>query len=557
MSNYTPSGPRTDDSESLFSLEERLLREERRLADAVLRRTRIFAEIAARRKDGKRRDTGQDFEKAIWKVWESVLQSEEAGHSRHWRQLVSQCNNLGQAYSEQKFSRKGKTWLLRPLAPAKAITLAGPADIFSTKIISFWAAVTNAPARIRPVVLNDDLIELIKSLNQTGAGLAWENETISHTPRRTPELSLEQKTIHVGQSTFTLALMVALAMARPGIAKFSGSGALNMFSIKPWQAVLPHLGARLHQLNPHAPGLPVRLESSGQPSQVQIDADTPMDLILALLAAAPFFPQGLDLTWLDHPIAAPELETLFLLYSTFNVPFTRLPNGFRVSPAMPRLPEQPRIPLDYFLNSMLLAWSRMTRQQITLHGNWPEGSSAGDHLDLLRSCGVQIETGPDYIRATPESWPESPVLDIQGQEQALPLAILLALCAPKGCTVSCQFEITNLDFITEMARWAGRDCLPEQGEVRFAPAPHPTDRGDGIFEAPDSRWGMALAMLSFRFPGPRLTNPGELTALWPGFWPIHQSVLSLAKQRTEDPSSRLSESPSNESSRTGKRRVKI
>ncbi|GAB6059502.1 3-phosphoshikimate 1-carboxyvinyltransferase [Desulfonatronum parangueonense] len=557
MSNHSPSGTRTDDSESLFSLEERLLREERRLADAVLRRTRIFAEIAARRKDGKRRDTGQDFEKTIWKVWEGVLQSEEAGHSRHWRQLVSQFNNLGQAFSEQKFSRKGNTWLLRPIAPAKAIALAGPADVFSTRIISFWAAVTNAPVQIRPAILNDGLIELIKSLNQTGAGLAWEKETVSHTPHRLPELSFEQKTIHAGQNTFTLALMVALAMARPGIAKFSGSGALNMFSIKPWQAVLPQLGARLHQLNPHAPGLPVRLESSGQPSQAQVDAETPMDLILALLAAAPFFPRGLELTWSDHPVTTPELETMFQLYSSFGVPFARLSRGIRVSAAMPRLPQQPCAPLDYFLSSMLLAWSRLTGQKMSLHGVWPEGPSAAHHLELLRSCGVQVEIQPDHIRTTPESWPESPVLDTLGREQALPLAVTLALCAPKGCTILGRSETLDLDVVQEMSLWTGRDCIPEQDSIRFVPSTQPADRGDGIFEAPDSRWAMALAMISFRFPGLRLTNPGELTALWPGFWDIHQSVLALSKQRTEEPSPRSSESHSNESSRTGKRRVKI
>ena len=300
----SPSAP--DDGperrEPLYRLEERLLREERNLATALLRRSRLLAEITARRKgDASRaaanRSAIQNLEKGLWAAWESVLHPEEDGRSRQWRQLLSQCNNLGYVLGEQKDMRGVKPWILRPGSPSGPVTLSGPTDVFRAEIAIYWAAAANAAARTSPVRTNDDVIELIKSLNQLGAGLAWERDLVSHTPRRSPDLDFDQKTVHVGQSPFILALLLASALARPGIAKFSGSGSLKMLALKPWQQFLPRLGARLHQLNPHSPGLPVRLESNGNPEHAHIDEQTPEVLVIALLVAAPFYPQGLRLTW--------------------------------------------------------------------------------------------------------------------------------------------------------------------------------------------------------------------------------------------------------------------
>lgn len=557
MNNTSSPTPR-DDHKPLSYLEEQLLREERRFADAMLRRARLFAEIAARKRDSKRKSSGQELEKALWKVWENTLHPEDAPHSRQWRQLVAQCNNLGYAVAEQKAARKHHPWVLRPIAPAKTVSLTGPTDIFSTKILTFWAVAANSPIQLSSVVLNDGVIDLIKSLNQLGAGLSWENESISHTPHGTSGLSFEQKTVHAGQTPFTLALVVALALARPGIAKFSGSGALNMLQLKPWQNILPQLGARLHQLNPHAPGLPVRLESNGQPIRVAIDESSPPDLTWALLAAAPFYPNGLELSWNESLHFSPELETLTQLFSRFAVPYTLLSNGIHVSPAVPQLPEQPTIPLDYSLCSMLLGWSRMTGQKLLLHGSWPDqGPLADKHLDLLRACGVLVEIGPGHIHATPQPWPDAPTLDVRGLDQALPLAVSLALSAPRGCAIIGESALCDLEPVRELTLWTERACRQEEQTAHFTRLAGQNIKAEGIVEAPDSLWAMALAMLSFRHPGLQLTNPGELTILWPSFWTIYHNVLSLSKKRPEIATMKASEKNDDEQSQTGRRRIKI
>lgn len=558
MKIYPSSSMPANDSEPSSLLEERLLREERHVAEALLHRSRLLGEIASRKRESRKPGAGHELEKALWKVWENVLQREEVGKTKHWRQFVAQCNNLGYAMGEQRASQSQQAWILRPTAPSKPIQLPGLSDVFASKILTFWAAAANVSIKLTPVALNDGLIELIKALNQTGAGLSWENETITHNARQNFVPALENKTIHAGQHEFTLALMLALALGRPGIAKFSGSGTLNMLQLKPWQNVFPQLGARLQQLNPHAPGIPARLESSGNAAHASIGAEVPGDLVWALLAAAPFYPQGLHLTWPEGAFDKPELEILSLLFAQFGVPFKKLANGIQVSPATPTLPEQPSGFLDPGLSALLLAWSRLNNQQLTLQGVWPGQSRWADqYLEVLRSSGMRVDPGPDCVLATPQPWPPDPILDVRLLPQALPLAMALALCAPKECIVLSTQSVCELEVVSALARLTGRVCIQDGATVYVRLGERNSNRMGETLEAPDAFWGMALALISFRHPGISLANPGELTTLWPRFWSIYQNVLSVPKTKFEDKHAKASEKNADEQSEKRKRRVRI
>ncbi|SMP73080.1 3-phosphoshikimate 1-carboxyvinyltransferase [Desulfonatronum zhilinae] len=554
--------------EPLYRLEERLLREERNVAAALLRRSRLLAEIAARRKgDSSRaasnRSALQNLEKALWAAWENVLQPEEGGRSKHWHQLLSQCNNLGYILGEQKDVRSAKPWILRPGSPKGPVALPGPTDLLRAEIAIYWATAANAAARTRSVRTNDDVIELIKALNQVGAALAWERDLVTHTPRRVSELDFDQKTVHVGQSPFTLALLLASALARPGIAKFSGSGSLKMLALKPWQQFLPRLGARLHQLNPHAPGLPVRLECNGSPEHAQIDGETPEELTIALLVAAPFYSQGLRLTW-DRPDGLSglrhKMEAITEMYDLYGVPYSVQPDAITVSHALPRLPgghpqnHSPdfsrdglpdaspgdlsappslfQVPLDRTLCAMLLIWSRITGWAMRLEGRWPKGDPTTDPLlALLRSCGLVVTIDPQGIQTQAGPWPAEPILDIQGHCQSMPLAVALALGAPAAAMLKGLPLEYDRDAINALANWSGRTWRQEDSSLFFQPMPQGPERNDPRFAPPDAAWAMAAAMLAFRHPGIHLTSPGELTESWPGFWTLYNHVLTASAKR--------------------------
>lgn len=545
--------------EPLYRLEERLLREERRLAEGLVRRTRLLAEISARRKQDKRSAASEHaLEKSLWSVWEKVLQLENCGHSRHWRQLVAQCNNLAYALGDQKASRQAKPWRLRPTAPSRAVSLSGPTDSLTAKIAISWAVLANAPLRVRPVLLNDSVVELIKALNQTGAGLSWEGETVTHAPSRTPDQFSEHKAIHVGQHPSNLALLLAMVLARPGIARFSGSGALNLLHLKPWQNFFPQLGARLHQLNPHAPGLPVRLESAGDPVSAQISNETPEELVLALLAMAPFYPKGLRLVWTEKIGLKPRLESIIRLYAQHGVPCSVESDAVTVASTQPRLPEELNIPLDGTLSAMLLTWSRFTGQTMRLEGQWTGKEAISEPpLSLLRACGVHVQFTAGRVQAEPRAWPETSALDLQGLQQALPLALTLALSAPGKSILSGLPPEYDREMISRLAKWAGRTCSEESSSLQFHPLPRGADRTDFHFEAPDALWAMAAAMLSFTHPGLHLVNPGELAGVWPGFWPIYHTVLSLPRKPVADSAAQGPKHHAHQPSTPVKRRIKI
>lgn len=575
--------------EPLYRLEERLLREEGNLARALLRRSRLLAEIAGRRKGDASRVSAnrlalQNLEKGLWAAWETALGPEEGGRSRQWRQLLSQCNNIGYVLAEQKDQRTATPWLLRPGFPGGPVTVAGPTDVFRAKIAIYWSAATNVASRTTPVRTNDEVMELIKALNQLGAGLAWERDLVSHTPGRFPGLDFEQKTVHAGQSPFNLALLLATALARPGIAKFSGSGTLKMLDLKPWQQFLPRLGARLHQLNPHAPGLPIRLESNGNPDCATIDGETPEALILGLLAAAPFFPQGVRLTWDGSamPGRPPEssgtpdaegltaqLKIITSMYDLFGVPHSVQSDAITVSPALPRLPggapnaapgggadnapgaapdtstgaapsaaDGPHpvfhVPLDPAQSAMLLTWSRFTGWAMRLEGRWPEDDPATASLPaLLRSCGLAVTIAQGAIKADAGPWPAQPVLDVRGHAQAVPLAVILALGAPGKAVLLNLPSHHDQVMIDTLAGWSGRTWTREGSSLVFQPQPRESRRGDPRYEPSDVTWALAAAMLAFRHPGIQLANPEELSARWPGFWSLYTQVLSAPRKRPD------------------------
>jgi|GEM_PF-3434662 len=516
-----------------ISLEKRLLQEEKQFAETVLRRTELLGEITARRRRGRKPGADPELEKTLWKTWESALSSGSFGPHRHWRAFLAQTNSLAYALADQEGAPERKAWILRPAA-ASPIHLHGPSDVRLSLIFTFWAAAGNMQSTLRRPALNDGLIELIKAMNQLGAGLSWDSEAVVHRQRRAGGLELEQKTIHLGQHRTTLALMLALAMGRPGVVKFSGSGELNMLSLKPWENICTQLGARLHQLNPHAPGLPARLESGGQAHSVRLSPDLPWELPWALLAAAPFYPQGLRLTWPENFVAGQNLNTLIQALESSAVPVTRLDNGLHVHPSPPVIPEQPEIPLDPALCALLLAWSRFSSHSITVLGYWPKDApDAHRYIDILRAGGLEISMDQRSVTATPGKWPADVVLDVRDLDEALPLAVILALGAPGKSSLVSPQDLRDLEVMTGLLRFTGRTCEIDGPRHRFMFDNHASPDPSPDLEAPSALWGMALAMLSFAYPGLTLNNPGELTTHWPRFWHVFQTVLSKSKPKPE------------------------
>ncbi len=515
---------------STQTLEERMIREERSLAEMILQRSQVLADIAKRRKQEHRPGADPRLEKALWQTWEQVLTAKGLPQQRIWRELVAQLNSLAYCHSEE--SSAGSQQRIRPLyfRPAiQPVELSGAADIAAGQTLVFWAAASNAQVTLQDPLLNDYLVELIKTLNQAGANLSWNDQSVTHDQRADRFLFAPdqgQKTIHAGHHQNTLALLTALALGRPGITKISGSSTLNMLDLKSWQNVCTQLGARLHRINPHAPGLPIRLESTGRPERAAIDAATPSVLVAALLASAPFYPQGLHLSWPTSYALGHDGQQILGQLQDAGIPVHRSAEGVHVPAGRPNLDAHAALGLDPQLNALILAWARFSNQRITVQGQWSGTSQAAEAFaGLLRSCGLDLKLREKAIAASPQAWPDSPVFDVRGFAPGVPLAVVLALSAAQGGTVLSEEPLAESAVIEDLLRFTGSSLESGGDRHLFRRQARPPDR-DVFLEATDALWGMALSLLAYAHPGMMLVNPGIMTGLWPKYWHIYRTILS-------------------------------
>lgn len=515
---------------STQTLEERMIREERLLAEMILQRSQMLADVAGRRKRDHRPGADPHLEKALWRTWEQVLTAKGLPQQRFWRELVAQLNSL--AYRQAEESNVDSQQRIRPLyfRPAiQPVELNGAADIAAGQTLVFWAAASNAQITLHDPLLNDYLVELIKTLNQAGANLNWNDQGVTHDQRADRFLFAPdqgQKTIHAGHHQKTLALLTALALGRPGITKISGSSTLNMLDLKSWQNVCTQLGARLHRINPHAPGLPIRLESTGRPERAVIDAATPSVLVAALLASAPFYPQGLHLSWPANYSLGHDGQQVLDQLQGAGIPVNRSAEGVHVPAQRPNLDAHVALGLDPELNALIMAWARFSNQRITVQGQWPETSQAAEAFaGLLSSCGLDVKWREKAIVASPQAWPDSLVLDARGFGPGVPLAVVLALSAAQGGTVLSEKPLAESAIVEDLLRFTGSSLESREDRHLFRRQARPPDK-DVFLEAVDASWGMALSLLAYAHPGLMLVNPGIMTGLWPKYWHIYRTILS-------------------------------
>lgn len=512
------------------TLEERMVREERLLAEMVLRRTTLLADHSRRRKQERQPGADPRLEKALWLAWEEVLTGKGLSQHRVWREFAAQMNSLAYCHPEDAAAGPGqRTWPLCFRPAAHSVTLGGAPDIAAALTMTFWAAASNAPVTLHQPLLNDGLIELIKALNQAGANLNWNDQSVVHDQRADrflfgPDQGL--KTIHCGQHQKTLALLTALALGRPGATKISGSSLLNRLDLRAWQGVCTQLGARLHRINPHAPGLPIRLESTGLPERAAIDSTTPPVLVWALLAAAPLYPQGLRLSWPADFSPGQEVQQILELLPGAGVAVNQFPGGVHVLPGHLKLDSNIALGLDPELNAMILAWSRFSSQEISVQGRWPKATRAAEAFArLLASCGLELKAGESAVSATPLAWPKSPVFDVRGFPSGLPLAVVLALSSAQGGTVRADAFPLDSSVIEDLLRFTGSSLESAGDRHLFRRQARPPEK-EVFLEVADAAWCMALSLLAYAHPGLMLANPGVMTSLWPKYWQVYRTVLS-------------------------------
>lgn len=523
-----------------------------KLVAMLAERTRLLAKSAAGRLARGGRAVDPEQERSLRLAWD-----EAAGRNHLDKALLRRVFTMLNGLAYQAAERPGKPgaeFLLRPRVLPAAVDARGLASQRHAAFLLALAGATGQPVTLGPLAVADPLAELVKAFNQAGAKLSWDADQLvagSH-----GALTCDGSTIFVGDAPLTLYILLALALPNAGRVSFTGGVDLKLLDLSPLMPYLTALGARLAIITPNTRGLPARLESGERmATSLALGADCPPDFAAALALAAWSYPEGLTLEFSPGSAVAEALSPVATVLRQCGVPCRLQTNRLTVPHAEPKVPAQPELPLDPWMAATLLAVPRICGGRVRLAGRLPEDMAAGRELpDLLAATGVQLAEEGGALVATAGEWPA--VLELSPS----PLAGLefLALALATACPQDAALRLAGSD--TE----AGADVLARVEEfLRAVGKPYDVDgpvlRLQSGFTkeynpllAETPRHALALALVSFARPGLILDNPGVLTTLWPGFWPLYNRLAAPVEHLTSK-----KDTPDDEPKSGTKRRIII
>lgn len=443
------------------------------------------------------------------------------------------------------------------LAPPRKpieLSLTAPLACRETRAWLFLAAAAGAPVRLAPCLMNDPLVDLLKALNQLGASATREQDAVMTRPAE--PLARPDKVLYVGDDLWNLFLLIAFYVARPSRVKFLGETELKLVDLSSTRRFLPQLGARFTHVIPRSSGLPARLECSGiVPGLVKLPPDVPGALGAALLLAAPFFEREFTLDLGAHPQRADVLALALPVLRAAGFAVTEQEGRVSVEPGAPKIPAEPRLPMDAGLASYLLALAMPLAGSVRLAGAWPESPAALAAQEVLLGMGLRLEDSrgeqgtvsvtldAPRVAARLSTVPTDALARLSAELAPLPLA-LAACAALSGAEADApDAALKALRCPPALAADFFAACGLELREDRLCPGPElQRESGKGFtgpaWNAPSAAWALALALAACARPerchGFRLGNPGVLTTLYPGFWALYNGLpRPVSRQREE------------------------
>ena len=515
------------------SMTEELTDLEFEIANLVARRTALLGRSAKARVDKGLPLADPNQERTLRRAWD-VVAGREGLEVGPLRGIFTLANGL--AYAQATKPEVGrKAFYFSPHVKDLDLTMAGPRSLVRTRLWAAVAAVAGADCTLAPIVLNDPLVELVKALNQAGAGLAWEGGTVRC---QGGALGFADRTVFAGADLLNLYLLLALALPQVGRMTFTGGAALKVHDLGPAAGVFAGLGARLTALEPYTPGLPARLESGGMTHNTfHVPDALPAEAAVALALAGPTYPDGIRFTWGPEWTGAPLLAHAAAVLRACGVPCELTGGGFSVARgtlAVPAAPAGQALPLDPLLAASLLAVPRLAGGRVALSGAWPgDDPLASPARALLAASGLELDFSPTVAAARSGPWPEAVELDAT-DPALVPLAVALGLGAP-GDTRILVDERGDAATAEIVAERAGRFARVKPGRIVIVAGQGAGEWADAErrMSSPSATWTLALALVSLRTPNIGLANPGGLAEVWPGFISLFADNFTVREKEPE------------------------
>ena len=520
-----------------------ILRLDEQLIGLLARRARLLKEALGQpgRKDHA---LDPELEKALWKSWEAAVPPAKRD-TRLWRTLFTLVQELPPGDADLAGSadpeHDAPGFLLTPRPSMTEIRAQGPMAHREDCCRLALAAQAKEPFTLPGAVLNDPLVALIKGLNQAGASMHWDENSVMG--RGGANLAFAGKVIYAGDSPLALNILLALALSDPGRTRFAGGPALKLTDISKLTAFFPKLGTRLSQVIPGSRGLPARMEASAVlPPEVTLPPDYPEEAALALALAAPSFEHGLTLAWDESAPFGDLFAALAPILAEWSVNCEISGRSLRVEPGTPAPPQAEQFdsrPMDPLLGAWLLSLPLFVGLQgkktprCRVEGLWPRERHPWDRLAaLLSAAGLSLNLDDKGAASTlPGSAATDKTavtLDTGRIPSYFPFSVALgSALARQGrqVRVSAPAEPEQMGICAEYLERLGLAPV-EQGSwlgiKRAESAPELKDLAPWL--SPDPEWTLAYALAGFLRPGLTLANPGGVTELMPGFWALFNGL---------------------------------
>ena len=515
---------------------------DRKLVKLIARRAELLQKLSAsRHKSARAASRFAGEEKDLRKNWEQAA-SRLSRDERFLRDAFSLLQEVT-LIPEHLEERRGNLYNLAP--PQRPVAFDLPA-ISSHRQSSLWismAAGRGSKLELLGQALSDSLVELIKALNQAGAHLSWDREAAVSSRGGEP-LLLADKTIYAGDSVFNFYLLSALSLGKPGVVKFTGDSALKLHDFTIWRNTMPLFGARLAHVIPKSRGLPVHLECSGLlPQEVKLPADLLLDATLALFLAAASWQSPIRFLDNGSEQFRTAVSEAVQLFETSGVEFAHADGGFSILRAPRETTLEPQVYLDLEFAYLLLGFAIMTGGEARLRGRWPEFLAYSDPVEAMFAwAGAAYTRQGENLKVTGnKAKPVDSPLYLDGLPKwTLPFCLVFGARLALKEKAKPQFGFKNappahfelstaLEFLqvlgADLEEAENANANSQGGLWRIVPAS--ADEAEvKLWTAPDSSWGMAMALGAYLKPNLALTNPALVSKVFPAFWPFYNSLPS-------------------------------
>ena len=490
-------------------------------------------------------------EKEVRTAWEknAARFSRDDKFSRQLFTLLQELRIDSRAESESRGN-----FNLAPSRKPVSVTLQGPADVTSTRLVAAVAAACGNAFSLDNILVNTPLVDCLKALNSVGARFTWTNTGKPGEGLLTQEasgsaspLNFNDKVLYLGDDTLTMYLVAFMAAGASGRVRFTGGTGLKMANLSPLRRFLPGLGARFAHNMPKSDGLPGRLEASGMiPDTITVPNDLPEEGVSALVCAAATWRKRVSLVCSALPASVLQAALASALPVLRECQVAESMSGavLTIDGTNARVPEKPTLPLDAAISAYILALPAFAGGSVALGGVWDEGLPLAEQAStLLRAAGLSMQCGEEGVRVqrSPDAGIASDVAYVLTDvaPELLPLGLsLAALSAKRGkgvCPAPRLPDHADATIMGGFFAYLGFACNNEELRASSEKSSGP----ESPWTSPGPYWTMAYALAAYLHPSLSLTNPASVAEVMPSFWALYNALpdpsVAAVKKTAKEP----------------------